>query len=292
MLKLRLKQPILYYNQLFHRQNEPQAMRANQGKPAYLLAFMLILLPAGVLRADEVKGLFEIELIANSQSATDREQAMKQALYGVLNRILVADDISKIPAVQQALQVAQNYVRQFQYSLIAADEYSQSDARLIRVEFDQEALMELMRQSQVGIWSEIRPRTLVWLVVDEDGKRQFYNPDDMPELENAISLASKIKGVPIMFPILDLEEQQKISVSEVLSADSRNLLNVSARYEVPAIMAARIVRKDTCWQGEWAFYFDGKISQWNNACLPLKAAMQEGLQGAYKVLANYYGVKP
>jgi len=264
----------------------------SKGKQAFLLMFLWAFMPVQIAHADEVKGLFEIELIANSQSATDREQAIKQALYGVLNRVLVAEDISKIPAVQQALQVAQSYVKQFQYSLIAADEYSQSDARLIRVEFDQEPLMELMRQSQVGIWSEIRPRTLVWLVVDEDGKRQFYNPDDLPDFETALDLASKVKGVPVIFPMLDLEEQQRISVSEVLGADSKNLLNISARYDVPAVMAAIVARKGECWQGEWAFYFDGKIKQWNSNCLSLKATMLEGMQGAYNVLSNYYGVKP
>nr|WP_305888698.1 DUF2066 domain-containing protein [Methylomonas sp. SURF-2] len=256
--------------------------------PLFLSAFLVVASASAV----EVKGLYEIELIANSQSAADREQAIKQALYGVLNRVLVADDISKVPVVQQVLSGAQHYVKQFQYSLIAADEYSAGDARLIRVEFDEDQLLEVMRKGQVGIWSEIRPETLIWLVVDEDGKRQFYNPDAMPDFESALALASKVQGLPAIFPMLDLEEQQRISVSEVLGADSRNLLAVSARYEVPAVMAGRVSKKDSCWQSEWAFYFDNKIKQWSGECLPLKAAMQEGMRGAYGVLSNYYGVKP
>ena len=264
----------------------------SMGKQAFLLTLLLTLLPVTTPMAVEVKGLYEIELVANSQSAADREQAIKQALYGVLNRVLVSDDISKIPVVQQVLRGAQYYVKQFQYSLISADEYSKTDARLIRVEFDEDQLLEVLRQSDVGIWSEIRPETLVWLVVDEDGKRQFYNPDTMPNFENALSLASKIKGVPVIFPMLDLEEQRRISVSEVLSADSRNLLAVSARYDVPAVMAGRVLKEGECWCGEWAFYFDGKITQWSTECLPLKAAVLGGMQGAYNVLSRYYGVKP
>lgn len=244
------------------------------------------------VNAVEVKGLYEIELIANSQSAADREMAIKQALYAVLSRVLVADDISKIPAVQQLLNSAQNYVKQSQYSLIAADDYSDTDARLIRVEFDEEQILEIMRNSQVGIWSEIRPETLLWLVMDEGGQRKFYNADTMPDVENALSQASKIAGVPMIYPMLDLEEQQKISVSEVLGADSRNLLSVSTRYEVPAVMAGRLAKKGDCWVGEWAFYFDGKIRQWDSACLPIKSAALAGVKGAYGVLSNYYGVKP
>ncbi|MDD2759298.1 MAG: DUF2066 domain-containing protein [Methylomonas sp.] len=263
-----------------------------KGKQIILLALLLTLLPVHGLVAAEVKGLYEIELIARSQSPEDRETAIKQALYGVLNRILVADDISSIPAVQQALNGAQHYVKQFQYSLIAADEYSETDARLIRVEFDEDQLLATMRNANVGIWSEIRPETLVWLVVEEDGRRQFYNPDTMPEFENALALASKVKGVPVILPMLDLEEQQRISVSEVLSADSRNLLTVSARYDVPAVMAGRVTKEAGCWRGEWAFYFDNKIKQWGADCLPLKAALLAGMQGAYAELARYYGVKP
>lgn len=92
--------------------------------------------------------------------------------------------------------------------------------------------------------------------------------------------------------MLDLEEQQKISVSEVLGADSKNLLSVSARYEVPAVMAGRLAKKGDCWQGEWAFYFDGKIRQWDSPCQPMKPAVLAGARGAYGVLSNYYGVKP
>ncbi len=264
-----------------------------KGKSGFLRLCLLGLLCYSQLTAAvEVKGLYEIELIANSQSAEDRTVAIKQAMYAVLSRVLVSEDISKIPVVQQALNSAQSYVKQSQFSLISADELPDTEARLLRVQFDEDQLMEVMRKSQVGIWSEIRPETLVWLVVDDEEGRRFYNADSMPELESALAFASKIKGVPMIYPMLDLEEQQKISLSEVLSADSRNLLAVSARYEVTSVMAGRIAKKGNCWQGEWAFYFDGKIKQWSGACLPLKATAVAGVQGAYDVLSNYYGVKP
>ena len=253
---------------------------------------VLVLLFGMPLYAVEVAGLYEIEIVANSESAEDRSQAVKQALYAVLERVLVSEDISKIPEVQQMLLGAGHYVKQSQYSLLPADEYAETGARLFRVQFDEEQILEVLRKSQVGIWSEIRPETLLWLVVDEGGSRQFYNAEAMPDLENALALASKIKGVPIIYPLLDIEEQQKISVGDVLGADSRNLLAVSARYEVASIMAGRVAKKGECWQGEWAFYFDGKIKQWSSSCQPLKPTVLAGVRGAFAVLANYYGIKP
>lgn len=213
-------------------------------------------------------------------------------MFAVLNRVVVADDIAKLSAVQQLLNNAQHYVKQSQYSLISADEFSDTDARLLRVEFDEDLLLEVLRNSQVGLWSEIRPETLLWLVIDEDGKRQFYNTDSMPNIESALSLGARLAGLPVIYPMLDLEEQQKISVSEVLGVDSRNLLSVSSRYEVPAVMAGRLAKKGECWQGVWAFHFDGKIKQWDTPCQSLKPAVAAGLHGAYLVLSTYYGVKP
>ena len=244
------------------------------------------------LLAVEVKGMFETELVARSESADDRTQAVKQALFAVLDRILVTEDIAKLPVVQEMLLGAQHYVKQSQYSLLPAEEYAESSARLFRVQFDEDQILEVLRKSQVGIWSEIRPETLLWLVVDEDGQRQFYNADEMPDIESALAFASKLKGVPLIYPILDLEEQQKISLNDVLGANSKNLLAVSARYEVTSIMAGRMARKGQCWQSEWAFYFDGKIKQWSSACQPLKPAVLSGVRGAYDVLAAYYGIKP
>lgn len=268
-------------------------MNAARWKRKTLFALIAFLLDMPLANAVEVKGLYEIELIANSQSPADRELAIKQALYAVLSRVLVSDDISKVKAVQDVLNSAQHYVKQFQYSLISPDQYSEGDARLIRVEFDEHRLMDVMRNAQVGIWSEVRPETLLWLVVDQDvGGRQFYDPDWMPDVESALAMASKVKGLPLIFPMLDLEERQRISVSEVLSADSRNLLSVSARYEVPSVMAGHLARKGDCWQGEWAFHFDGKIKQWNSPCQSMKATVEAGIQGAYNVLSAYYGVKP
>jgi hypothetical protein len=244
------------------------------------------------LAALEVKGLFEIEVVANSQSAEARDMAIKQALAGVLDRVIVAEDISKIPVAQQMLNAARSYVKQSQYSLMPADEYAAIDARLFRVQFDEDQILEALSKSQVGVWSEIRPETLLWLIVDENGARQFYNADSMPDIDAALTLAAKLKGLPLIFPLLDIEEQQKISVTDVLGADSRNLLAVSMRYDAPAIMAGHVVKKGTCWQADWAFHFDGKIKQWNSGCEPLKNTLSNGIKGAYDVLSAYYGVKP
>ncbi|WP_305906998.1 DUF2066 domain-containing protein [Methylomarinum sp. Ch1-1] len=240
----------------------------------------------------EVKGLYEIEVWAKSRSDEDRNKAIQEALSTVLGRVVAADNVQETPVVKTAIAGASHYVRQFQYSMSADDRRDDGQARLMRVLFDEAQLLNLLRSGNIGIWSEIRPETLVWLVVDEQGDRRFYHADDMPELTSALSRAARLKGLPIIFPLLDLQEQQQISVNEVLSADSRQLLSVSERYDVVSVMAGRVVDKGRCWRAEWALYFDEKIKQWVSPCGPIKEVMLAGMQGAYDVLSKYYGVKP
>lgn len=261
-------------------------------KPILTVLLAMLLVFNMPVFAVEVQGLFDVELVARSESAEDREIAVRQAFYVVLDRIMVSEDISRIPMIQQMLHNAGQYVKQLQYLPLPADEYGQSDARQLRVQFDEEQVLEQLRKSHVSVWSEIRPATLLWLVVDEGDGRRFYNAEAMPDIESVLTLVSKIKGLPIIFPLLDIEEQQKIPAAGIMNVDAASMLAASARYDVASTLAGQVVRQGECWQGEWGFYFDGKIKRWSNPCQPLKQALLSGVNGAYQILSAYYGVKP
>ncbi len=257
-----------------------------------ILSLLLVSLCIQDIAAVEVKGLYEVEVMAKSRSDEDRNKAIQEALAIVLGRVVAADKVTDVPVVKTAIAGASHYVRQFQYAMSAGKWQRDERARLMRVLFDEQQLMELLRSGNVGIWSEIRPETLVWLVVEQGNQRRFYDAVIMPEIENALTRAAKLKGLPTIFPMLDLDEQRRISVSEVLSNDSVTLLAASERYDVVSILAGRIVAKGNCWEAEWALHFDEKIEQWANRCTTLNGATLSGMQGVYDVLSKYYGVKP
>jgi hypothetical protein len=162
----------------------------------------------------------------------------------------------------------------------------------VHIEFDEEQILTILQKNQLALWDVTRPQTLVWLVVEEEGTQQFYNADTMPDIESAFNLAAKVKGVPMIFPLLDLDEQQAVSVDTVLAMNSSKLLAASARYEVTSVAVAKIAKHGNCWQGSWAFHFDGKVKQWTGLCQPLRASVLAGAQGIYEVLSNYYAARP
>jgi hypothetical protein len=256
-----------------------------------LLWLLLVLCQAPV--AAEIENLYEAEVLAKSRRTEDRNQAIRQAMQQVLERIIIARDKKK-PTVQTALDGAPHYVREFQFSLAPNRQHNSQHARLLRVRFDENLLQSLFKADNIGLWNEIRPETLLWLVVDQKSHRQFFNAESMPEVDFALSKASRLKGLPLIFPLLDMEEQQFITPNDVLSTDPKLLLDVSSRYDVVSVLAGRLTQSETqkCWTAEWALYFDQKIHQWDiDKCSSLEQAALSGIDGLYTILSDYYGAK-
>ncbi|MGR9051399.1 MAG: DUF2066 domain-containing protein [Gammaproteobacteria bacterium] len=255
-----------------------------------LLVFGCLL--CGIGFAAEVGNLFQAEVTAESMAADDRDAAIKEALSIVLQRVLTGDNVANDLTVRSVLAQAPQYVDQYQFALTENSQSSGASERLLRVAFDEERLLNLFKTGTLGIWNEIRPETLVWLVLDDRGKRRFFKPDTMPDIDTALDKASVRKGLPLIFPMLDLEEREHITVNDVLSAYPEQLLDVSARYDVVSILVGRLVKKEACWQAEWAHYFDGKVVQWTGPCVSLFDALLGGMAGTYDTLSKFYGVKP
>jgi uncharacterized protein len=253
--------------------------------------FFLMLVSHNVL-AVEVKGLYETEVIAKSQSVADRGQAVNMALRQVLTRVMVSTDIDHDLTVQHILANANDYVREYQYSLTQAVDHKNGQARFVRILFDEQKLQKLLRNSPLGLWNEIRPETLLWLVVEDQGQRQFYSAEKMPILQNALLDGAVQLGLPLLFPLMDMEEQTQLTIAKVLSPDPHPLKKISERYDAVSILVGLLVNQHECWLTEWTLYFDQKVRQWQSECKPLKQAVMVGLQGTYVGLGDYYAVKP
>jgi len=257
-----------------------------------LIKFLVVcwLFIAPYVMAVEIKDLFEVEVLAQSQSREDRNTALREALAVVLNRVMVGDDITQDSTVKAALDNASSYVDQYQYGL-NTQASAKDKSRIMRVAFNEDVLMGLMRSSQLSIWNEVRDQVLVWVVVEAHGKRSLLEIEQNRLVGQALQKAAKLKGVPVLMPLMDLEEKQKVLVADVLSAYPTRLMKASERYDVAAILSGKLVKKRRCWQSEWTLSFDEKIEQWTVPCSSLDANLAESFQGVYKPLSTYYSAK-
>ena len=249
-----------------------------------------MLLTAQYVSANELKGLFTAEVVVQSQSREDRNTALREAFVIVLNRVGAGRELMLDVAVRKALNNASSYVDQYQYAL-ASDSEDKESPRILRVVFGEEAVMELMRSSGLAIWNKRRDEVLLWLVIEQRGKQTLLDVEQNMGLNVALQAAAQLKGIPVLLPLMDLEERQRISAGDIGSVEVEKLLAVSKRYGVTTILSGKVVKQRSCWRSEWVLHFNNKVERWDVPCENLSANLETAFQGVYDRLSVFYAEK-
>jgi hypothetical protein len=111
--------------------------------------------------------------------------------------------------------------------------------------------------------------------------KKYLNIKEDFEVYSSLQAVAKKKGVPLMLPLMDLEDKRELTVDDILSAYSDKVLNGSRRYGVSAILSGAVISKRHCWSSEWTLHFDGKVKQWSLPCERLEQTLSVAMQGIY-----------
>ena len=136
------------------------------------------------------------------------------------------------------------------------------------VSFDGDAIERTLREAGETVWGRDRPLTLVWLAVDwGQGEREIIGADD-PErtidaarsidrnrlLRQRILDMAERRGLPVVFPLLDTDDLQMVSFSDIWGGFDDQLLEASQRYDSSSILVGRI-RPESSERNRWTYYF-------------------------------------
>jgi len=256
-----------------------------------LIRFLVVylVLAAQYVMAAEITGLYETSVIARSESREDRNSALREALVIVFNRVGASKEIMLDIGIRDALNNAASYVDQYQYLLIANDSGVNS-TRKMRVLFNEDAIIKLMRSRGLVIWNKKRDDVLVWLVIQQNHKQTLLDVEQNTEINKALQLAAQLKGIPILLPLMDLEERQLVSADSIRSAQREKLLVASERYGVATILSGKVVKRGACWRSEWTLNFNNQMEQWSLPCENLTANLSTAFQRVYEHLFDFYTV--
>jgi hypothetical protein len=144
------------------------------------------------------------------------------------------------------------------------------------VSLDGPAIEDVLRQTGATVWGSDRPLTLVWLAVDwGQGEREIIAADD-PErmsgdarsidrnrlLRERVAEVATHRGIAVLFPLLDIEDLENISFSDIWGGFDDLLLQASARYEAESVLLGRI-RPDSLQANRWTWYHAGERAGWD-----------------------------
>jgi len=226
--------------------------------------------------AARVTDLYAAQVPAEGGAARD---SFDTALHTVLIKVTGRRDITEDLAVMSQFAAAESYVQQ----------YRTNPDGTVWVLFDQIALRRALDSIGQPVWGEERPVTLVWLVMDygagsrdilaaeADVEREselFAEPPPVGDPERQMAVRDILqttageRGLPLILPLVDSEELDIVSVSDVWGGFTESLVLATQRYGVNAILVgrARVLSVEntrvrwTLMLGDEQFDWDGDVA--------------------------------
>jgi len=248
-------------------------------------------------------GLYQMAMPVTGQAAHLRQKAIRAAFSGVLVRVSGSRKILKHPAIRKALTLSNRYVQQYGYrDLPVVDPLLSDGADLLQfppppvkqqlvVNFDEQAINQLLKDNRQPVWGKERPVTLFWIVMEEENafERRFVSP--VEDLAVTLSDYAEKRGVPVLMPLLDLEDQVNLKVSEVWAGFSHEIFDASERYTPEAVVTIRLWKSldGLSWQGESVLFLDGGVyHRWEVSGSELPEVLEKSLAEWADVLSKKY----
>ena len=213
--------------------------------------------------------LYVAEVLVNSQDDAQLVGGARAGLLQVLVRVSGTRAIEGSPQVVASLQHPESYY--YQYSFESTDRTlqfgdAQVPARILRLTFEPSAIARLLRQAGFPIWGSNRPSVLAWIAVSDGSSRRLLAEQDASQLPAALNIHAKFRGVPVLYPLLDLEDANQLSSAEVWGAFQSKIEQASARYNPDVVLSGRIQRDPMGrWVGFWSYKLDENWLEYDNS---------------------------
>ena len=132
------------------------------------------------------------------------------------------------------------------------------DVLRLNIVFQGDAIKVLLVQAGAPFWQANRPGVLVWLVAQSGDQQRMINAELAPQFFSALNQAAKARGVPLIQPLLDLEETSQISAADLWDLSMPVIYSASQRYDNGAILVGKLSQAyDKSWFGQWMLLYRG-----------------------------------
>jgi len=199
-----------------------------------ILTLLLLCITFNVA-AIEVDNLYTGKILVTDKTQKTRVKAHKWAIEQVLAKVTGNREILKDKTVQREIRLrTANYIKSFTF---VTDDQKRT---FLVDEFDQNKIDTLLRKAGASIWGKRRPKTLVWLVIEEGINRSIVRNELHPQLSEMILQSSDNRGVPVVLPLMTQQESNKIYSSDIWARFENVVARASQPYDVENYVMARM----------------------------------------------------
>lgn len=234
-----------------------------------MLAFVVLCMGyAAPAAAVPVPSLYTVEVPLDPRDPGARADAYAAALEEVLVRVTGSRAALPPDEVEALFPDPARYVMQFR----------SGEDDTLWVTLDGAAIERIVKAAGYTVWSSDRPLTIIWLAVDSGrGSREIVAADEETAdddegeiqiiernrlLRERIEEAAAERGIPVTFPLLDGEDLESVTVSDVWGGFDEPLIAASQRYGADSILVGRM-QPTVAQRNRWTWYFRDRERQWS-----------------------------
>lgn len=263
----------------------------------WLLIILVFIWGGGLGVARENPDLYQVSVVVTGQGEEERPAAFRSALNEVLTRLNGRKD--------KTLKIrAEDLVTRYHYA-------TENGSPSLVVEFDPAAIQRLLGKGDVPVKGDTpakrnipvlghRPSTLVWLVVrEDDGTIRLAGSDGPSPHQAPIQEAAKRRGVPLVWPMMDLLENSHLPFPEDKRRLVTSLRAASRNYPAKAVWigmltsetqqsatAPMVTGEDTTWTVQWTLLRGNAEEQWRTSGSRPNVALTAGVDQLAERLAT------
>lgn len=249
-----------------------------------LLALLGTCLLLALLPAFAADRALSVRLPVESQLPEVREQAMRQGLSQVLLRLTGRDDIAETEAAA-LLERPGRYLQRYQYETEAGQRL------MLLMQFDGQAVRRALAELGIETWRAERPPVLVWLAVEQPGGRVLVGGEEGVGLRAQLQAAATRRGVQLLFPLMDSEDRQRISSTDVFGGFIERIQQASERYGAAVILTGRMHPQSGGWAARWILSGVDAMS-WNMSALSQEELLDAAAAELARRLRARYAMLP
>ena len=228
------------------------------------LSMLLLALPFSTSAAVQVDDLYDAtEVITVGASSDEQRQLMAKGLAQVFAKVSGDENVVADDGINGYLKDAQSYLLSFSFE--PNDEKRVNalgevvDTQKLKMSFDSSRVNSSLTSQGFPVWGARRPEIMVWIASDNNGVREILSGESHLDLANDFRQLADARGLPVIFPHLDLEDQLTLDVSELWGLFPEAISKASSRYNPDAILAGRVeYLSEHQWRSEWLFVFNGE----------------------------------
>ncbi len=216
---------------------------------ACLLGWWLLVAPGAAVAA--VDDLYAAEAGVSGEDAEERNRAIAAAFRAVLVKLTGDRMVGARTGVEELVGRAPMLVQQYRYR-VAEPAGDAAPARFLWVRFDAAAVDRLLAERSWPVWRAPRSRLLAWLSVEADGRRGLLSAETEPVALQALRERAAQRGVAVQLPLLDLEDQARLTAADLWSGFEEPIRGASQRYgEGPVLVGRLKLLGQGRWQPDW-----------------------------------------